>query len=65
MEWLIFTMVQFAIAEHVMKDWSCERLALVMSAYSLIIARIVGPRLGWMVDEDAVVKSGLNLQSHR
>ena len=44
------------IAEHIMKDWSCERLVLVVNAFSLTVARIVGPHLGWLVDEDAVIK---------
>ena len=50
------TMIWCAIAEHVMKDWSCERLVLVVNAFSLTVARIVGPHLGCLVDEDAVVK---------
>ena len=37
------------------KDWSCERLVLVVNAFSLTIPHIVGPHLGWSVDEDAVV----------
>ena len=36
-----------------MKDWSCERLVLVVSAFSLTVARIIGLCLDWMVDEDA------------
>ena len=39
-----------------MKDWSCERLVLVVNAFSLTVAHIVGPHLGCSVDEDAVVK---------
>ena len=38
------------------KDWSCERLVLVVNAFSLTIPHIIGPHLGWSVDEDAVVK---------
>ena len=45
-----------AIAERVMKDWSCERLILVVNAFSLTVACIVGPCLACSVDEDAVVK---------
>ena len=49
-------MIWCAIAERVMKDWSCERLVLVVNAFSLTVAHIVGPHLGCSVDEDAVVK---------
>ena len=45
-----------AIVERVMKDWSWEMLVLVVKAFSLIIAHIVGLHLGWLVDEDALVK---------
>ena len=50
------TMIWCAIAEHVMKDWSCERLVLVASKRFFSVARIVGPHLGCSVDEDAMVK---------
>ena len=49
-------MIWCAIAERVMKDWSCERLALVVNTFSLTIACIVGPHLGCSMDEDTVVK---------
>ena len=39
-----------------MKDWSCERLVLVVNTFSLIVARIIGVHFDWSVDEDAVVK---------
>ena len=48
-------MIWCAVAERVMKDWSCERLVLVVNAFSLTVARIVGPHLGCSVDEDAVL----------
>ena len=44
-----------AITQH-MKDWSCERLVLVINAFSQTAVRIIGPHLGESVDEDAVVK---------
>ena len=53
------------LLKYMMKGWSCERLALVVSAFSWTVACIVVPRLGWTVDEDAVVKLGLNLQSNK
>ena len=46
----------WAIAECVMKDWSCERLVLVVNVFSQTTAHIIGPHLGWSVDEDALVK---------
>ena len=49
-------MIWCAIAEHVMKDWSCERLVLVGSINAFAVAHIVGPHLGCSVDEDAMVK---------
>ena len=52
-------MIWCTVAERVMKDWSCERLVLVVNAFSLTVARIVGPHLGCSVDEDAVVKLNL------
>ena len=53
---LLSCAIALAITECVMKDWSCERLILVVNAFSLTVARIVGLHLGCSVDEDAVVK---------
>ena len=38
------------------EDWRCERLVLVVNAFSLSVPCMVGPHLGWSVDEDAVAK---------
>ena len=35
---------------------SCERLVLVVNAFSLTVASIVDPHFGWSVDEDTVAK---------
>lgn len=44
------------VADFLMKDWSCERLALVVGAFSLTISCIIGLHLGWSVDEDTVIE---------
>ena len=46
-----------------MKDWSYERLVLVVNVFSLTIACIVGPHLGWSVDEDAVTEVQVALRA--
>ena len=33
-----------------------DRLVIVVNRFSLTVTRIIGPHLGWPVDEDAVVK---------